>query len=649
MNIKILDSELRKYLKTKATPHALAEKLSLTSMSVERIEKLENDYVYEMEITTNRPDLFSVLGIAREAAAILPHSGIQAEFIPLEIKKIKAPIDVTLITIKNDPKLVNRICAVVMEVKIGDSPKFIKEALTAANIRSLNNIIDITNYVMLTIGHPSHVFDFDRLGTKTLTIREALRGEKITTLDNKEYSLLGGEIVAIDENRRIVDLLGIMGLSNSVVSKATKRILYFLDNNEPSHIRNASMGLGIRTEAANLNEKGIDPELATDALLYGIELFEDLANAKIISGIIDIYPNKPKEKTIQVDLEKINSVMGIKMDVKKAVKSLSDLGFKVTLGATFIKVLVPTFRTGDMETQEDVIEEIARIYGYHNLPSILPQVEIDERESFADEFFWEKRVKEALKYWGFIETYTYSFVPENMFEGPTEDSVFVTNPLNEDFVYMRNTLIPSLLKVVSENKKYEKIKIFEIANIYLRTSDLPSEILTLSGIVKKSNASFYEVKGIIEQLLFNLGIKNAGFKKSKKGGMGASVYIDTDYIGEIEVLDSNLIDFELNFEIISEHASLKKEFKSFAKYPPIVEDLSILAGDTISTEELIEEIKKTDIKIVDATLLDSYNDSRTFHIVYQDIDKNLTNEEVKKIKEKLISNLQNKFSVSFKA
>jgi len=648
MNIRILDSDLRKYLKTKALPKTIAEKLSLSSLSVERIEKFGEDYIYEMEITTNRPDLFSVLGIAREAAAVLPHSGIDAQFIPLKIKKPQSLNKDALIEIKNDPKLVNRICAVVMEVAIGESSKHIKNTLEASNIRSLNNIVDVTNYVMRIVGHPAHVFDFDRLNTKVLLIKEAEKGEKITTLDEKTYTLSGGEIVAIDDKKRIVDLLGIMGLSNSVVNNNTKRILYFLDNNESHHIRNASMNLGIRTEAASLNEKGIDSQLTEDALFYGIELFQELANGKIISAITDIYPNKPKEKIIEVSLEKINKVMGIKVNPESCLKSLSDLGFKTTLNKDSIEVVVPTFRLNDMDIEEDVIEEIARVYGYHNLPSKLPIQESAVGQAYTNEFFWEQRVKEALKYWGFTETYTYSFVPENMFEGPTEEAVFVTNPLNEDFVYMRNTLIPSLLKVVSENKIYEQIKIFEIANIYLKTNNLPDEILTLSGVIRKNNANFYEVKGLLEQLLLSLGIKNASFKKSKKGGMGASVYLENEYIGEIEVLDNNIVDFELNLKIILRYATLNKEFKSFAKYPPIVEDLNVVAEDNIGTQELIENIKAQSSIIIDVSLKDTYNDSRTFHIIYQDFEKNLTKEDVSKIREKITSSLNSSFNAVIK-
>lgn len=649
MTIKILDSLLREYLKTKATPEQIAEILSLTSFAVDRVEKHKNDFVYEIEITTNRPDLFSVLGIAKEASAVLPQFGISAEFIPLKLTdKNKITTKLPLI-IKNDPKLVNRICAVLMEVSVSESSEKIKEHLETSGIRSLNNVIDVTNYVMRVVGHPTHAFDFDKLNTKELLIREGKQGEKITTLDKKDYVLKGGEIVAQNDKGEIVDLLGVMGLENSAVTEKTKRVLYFIDNNEPYHIRNASMSHSIRTEAATLNEKGIDPEAAMDALLYGIKLYEETAKGKQVSEIVDIYPNKVKEKTIDVTFEKINRIIGVEINSKKAVEALEDLGFKVTLNKESIRVSIPSSRANDMDIEEDVIEEIARIYGYHNLPSKLPVTGDNFINSYVNEFFWEKRAKDALKYWGFIETYTYSFVSENMYEGPLEDAIKVSNPLTEDFVYMRNSLIPSLLNVVSDNKKSDSIKIFEMANIYLKKGNsFSKEELMLSGVIKNKTASFYLVKGVIEQLLFDLGIKTLLFKKSQKGGMGSSVFIGKDYLGEIEVLDTDIVDFELSFEVILKHASLKKEYKPFAKYPPIVEDVTIVLEENIETEQIINQIKQQSDKIQDVSLKDTYKNSRTFHIIYQDFEGNLTNEEVFEIKKRIAASLKSFFKAEIK-
>jgi phenylalanyl-tRNA synthetase beta chain len=228
-----------------------------------------------------------------------------------------------------------------------------------------------------------------------------------------------------------------------------------------------------------------------------------------------------------------------------------------------------------------------------------------------------------------------------------EEAVEINNPLNEDFVYMRITLVPSLLQVVSDNKSNETIKIFEIANIYnKRPNDLPEEILTLAGIVKKEKVSFYEVKGIIEQLCFDVGIKKLSFKQSEKAGNGASVYIDKEYLGEIEILDTHVIDFELNFALLLKYASIKKEYKPLSKFPPIVEDVSIVADVEIKTEDLINSIYSQSALIINVSLKDSYKDSRTFHINYQDPGKNLTNEEVSKIRKKITVSLKKTFNAS---
>lgn len=652
MNIQTLDSWLREHLTTKASAKQIAQALSLTSVSVEKLEPFgKGDFVYDIEVTTNRPDLMSVVGLAQEAAAVLPQFGTPATFIPLKTPPPKEKIkDEPKLTIKNDPVLVQRICAVILDVEMKDSPQQIKDRLETAGIRSLNNIVDVTNYVMRETGHPVHVFDYDRLNNHTLIIRAAKKGEKVTTLDKKEHTLSGGDIVADNGEGEIIDLLGVMGTLNSVVTNNTKRIVLFIDNNDPNRIRKTSMGLGIRTEAAVLNEKGIDRELTMQALLRGIELYKELANGKVISNIIDLYEEKEKTKKIIVYKEKINSVVGITIPEKNITDILTNLGFEVVNKKDTFEVTVPTNRNRDMDIQEDVIEEIARVYGYHKLPSVLPPIENVATTHFGnDELYFEKRAKEALKYWGFTETYTYSFVSQDLYEGPLEDAVTLKNPLTTDFVYMRKTLTPSLLQVVRENKNRDTLKIFEIANIYeKRKGDLPNEVLTLAIVIKKENASFYEAKGIIEQLATDLGINTLKFKPTTHSSTGADVYIASTFIGTIELLDNDLITVELNFEKLITHATRSKIFTPLPKYPPVLEDLSLIVDVDVSTGDIIDEIKKQSALVKEVTLLDEYKDTKTFHIVYQDKEKNLTTQEVGEIREKIIEVLKKKFQAEVK-
>lgn len=647
MNIKIVDSWLREFLETKATPSLIGRELSLRSVSVERIEKVGEDSVYDIEVTTNRPDLMSVWGIAKEAVVDLSSEGVQAIFKPLKTPSPKEGEISFPIEIKADPKLVNRIKAVVLEVEIGDSPKEMSKRLELSGIRSLNNLVDVTNYVMRETGQPAHVFDFDLLNTKKMIIRESKAGEEITTLDGKKYRLYGGDIVADDGRGNIIDLLGVMGTANSVVQSETKRILFFLDNINPVNVRKTSMSLGIRTEAAIINEKGVDPEILENAFNRGIELYGKIAHGKVITKIYDYYPNKAAGKTIEVPFKKINKVIGVEIKPQESKKILEGLGFGVSLVSNFLEVKVPSIRP-DVKIDEDIIEEIARIYGYHKLPSVVPTFLTERSVHYYNKFYIEERVKNAFKYWGFTEVYTYSLVSEDLFEGSVENAVKLKNPLTEDMVYLRNTLAPSLIKVVSENKGREEIKIFEIANIYLKKSkDLPSEILTLAGLIKNPRASFLEVKGLIEQLFTDLGIKNYKFRQ-RPAGPGADVFIKDKKIGYIEILNQQIVDFELNFEETRGNADFSKKYKPLIKFPSVTEDVTFVLPEGINTEDIINEISLQSFLITDVSLKDTFENAKTFHIVYQAEDRTLSNKEVSEIREEVIRTVTSKFKAQVK-
>lgn len=652
MNIKVLDSWLREHVKTDATPAKLGELLSLSSVGVERIDKVKNDYVYDIEVTTNRPELMSVIGLAREAATILPLNGIKASFVEpkFDLPKVSIKNSPEMI-IKNDPKLVRRIMAVIIDVTIKDSPQIIKDRLEATGIRSLNNVIDITNYIMREVGHPTHVFDYDRLTEHTLVIRESKKGEKFTTLDDKTYVSTGGDLVADSGKGEIIDLLGVMGTKNSVVTNETKRVLFFIDSVEPTHIRKTSMEYGIRTEAAVLNEKGLNPEHAQDAMAAGIKLFEKLANGKVVSNMIDEYPVKPTESTITVTEEKINTVVGVTIPLKTSVEILTKLGFSVKQKGVELTVTVPAKKSGeDMQIPEDLIEEIARVYGYHNIPGQLPPaIQNDFVHIDKNVFYWEDRIKDMLKYWGFTEVYTYPMVSKELLTGSHEDAVTIHNPLTEDFVHMRKTLIPGMRRVIAENKDHETIKLFEIANVYQKASrELPKQIMRLAGILHKPKADFYEMKGIVEQMLYDVGITDIRFKHLENNRYGAAVFIGKKDAGVIEVLDDKTVDFELDVDTIMHFVKQKRVYKPASKYPPIVEDLAINAPVHVLTGELMETIAKQSTLIEDVSLLDKYKDTRTFHVVYQSYEKNLTDKEVGEIREKILKALKDKYDARLK-
>ncbi len=643
MNILIPNNWLKDYLETDATPQEFARAMSLASVSIERVEKIDDDYIYDIEVTTNRPDLMSVIGIAREASAVLPQHGYKARFKP---GKIDYSYDIVpksdLLKIQNDSRLVNRIMAVILEVDLGPSPKTVSDRLNKTGIRSINNVVDVTNYIMREIGHPSHVFDYDRLLNHTLIIRPSRPGEKIITLDEKEYSLPGGDIVADNGEGEIVDLLGIMGTANSVVTDKTKKVVLFLDNNIAHILRKTSMNLGIRTEAAVLNEKGVNPEIMLPTLLNGIELLIKNAKAKVISPIIDIYPNKVFPKTVTVSKKKIDNVIGVDIPEKTIETILRDLGFGVTVKNSEFMVEVFTSRINDIQIPEDVIEEVARIYGYHKLPNVLPifptQTYYHQSE---DEFFWIQQLKNAFKFWGFNEVYTYSMVSEELFEGPIEEAIKLKNPLDEDHAFMRRSLTPSVIQAALLNKNYDSLVLFEIANVYIKKKGLPDERLHLSAVMKSAYADFSLGKGVVERVFEILGITNFSFEKREDVVLGANVLFDKKVVGSIEVLDE--VTFELDLSSLLPHATQKKNYVPPAKFPPVIEDIRVEMPSHYSFQKVSKAIKQVSDLVYEVSLLDVYKDKKTFRITYIDRTKNLTNEDIVPIREKIYGELSSHF------
>jgi len=648
MDVKILHNWLKERLDTNAGPFDIARALSLTSASIEKIDKFKGDDLYTIEVTTNRPDMASIIGFAREAAVSLPQFGFKSTLTPLRSKKPTIHGNEVLEIISNDA-LVKRICAVVMEVNIKESPYELKDRLESAGIRSLNNAIDITNYVMLETGHPCHVFDYDRLSPKKLVFRESKKGEEITTLDGKIYSLPGGDIVIENGEGKILDLPGIMGLENSVVTNETKRIIFFINNDDQHKIRKTSMKLGIRTEAAALNEKGIDPELAEVAFYRGIELYEELADGKVISQIIDIYPHPYQAKTITLSHDQIEKIIGIRLPIEKAIETLEILGFGVSRNNTFLTVTIPSWRAQDIEIAQDIIEEVARIYGYHNLPSMLPPMTEVVPFKVANYFYWDKQIKEALKFWGLTETYTYSMISEELLDGPTIEAITLKNPLDEKHTYMRTTLTSSLDEVAKENSEREDVEIFEIATVYhKKASDLPDEKRHLAILLKGKRGTFFHAKGLIEKLAQELNVEDVIFTDVQKAEIGASIQVAGKTIGEIIVMDDMLVTLELDIDNLIHLANRKKIYKLLTKYPPLVEDLSLIAPLEIKTGEIVNTIANFNTLISQVTLLDQYKNSRTFHIVYQSPDRNLTSDEITSIRENLIRTLHETHGITLK-
>ncbi len=628
----------------------------------------DGEIIYSIEVTTNRVDEYCVRGIAREAAAILPRFGFHAKFINPDRRDVACNVSTQknklTIDIQDPEQNCQRILGVILDnVHLASSPKKISDRLETAGIRSLNNAVDITNYVMTEIGHPAHVFDYDRLTTKKLLIRKSKKGEKIISLEDKEYILPGGDIVIDDGTGKIIDLPGIIGTANSIVVSNTKRVLFFIETNDPGIIRNTSMSLGIRTVAATLNEKGVDPETAKNALLRGIELFKELCDAEVASEIYDIYPNPIKPKTVSCPMQKLYDFADEKISEREILSILNSLEIKSEIKNGNIISRVPSFRNHDINILEDIIEEVVRIYGYHNLKGKLPEGELPENvisASSADTLRVEQRIKELLKETNFTEVYTLSMLSSNDLENinyPCGNAVKINNPLLKEEEYMRPSLLPSLLKIVSENLSHEKeMAIFEMSNVYnyeLRITNyelknknkfdqfLPSEKMML-GIVCVSH-DFFEIKGKLEYIFKELGIISL-----RINNYGKIEYVENNLLQKYKISEPVLY-IELDNEKICADYSNKKTFIPIPKFPEAYEDLSLIIPEGIYYTDIEKMIKQQSDLIKKVNLLDEYKDSLTLRVIYQSEERNIVDRDIKEGREKILKALNQGFKIFLKS
>lgn len=673
MNILIPDSWLREYLKTPATPRQIKEYVSLCGPSVGRMHTAGKEIIYNIEVTSNRPDSMSVVGIAREAAAILPRFGISAKLVndpyAEKVKPFQAKNTKKALRIKTDPELNPRWTSIVFEnVTVKPSPDWLKKKLESTGIRSINNVIDITNYLMRTYGQPAHAFDFDAISsgdaTATMTLRASKKGEKLTTLDGKTHTLPGGDIVIADGHGRLVDLCGIMGAENSSIRDTTKTIVLFLQTYNPTRIRITSMSLGHRTEAAALFEKGTDSNLVLPAFWEGVRLVKELAGGKPASKIYDIYPNPYKAQTVTVERAKVDAYLGIHLPHKDIGSILGSLGFRTQVSAKEIRVSVPSFRR-DIAIDVDIIEELARIYGYHNIQTRLPDTEppVVQQDPIL---IWEEEVKTRLRDWGYTELYTYSMISEefmDMFGLDKHMAYKIANPLSSEWVYMRPTLWPSLFMAIKQNLHLRKpLQLFELGMIYeYRRNELPSEIPVL--MVAWTGHNFFEAKGLAQAIfsLFGLQLPEQTLHSEQPklhnwddklrlllGDYAAVSEVNTELLSKLGINQPVTI-FWVHFDKLVKNAKQVRSYRPVAKYPPSFEDMALVLPEKTPIGTVMEAVKAVDPLVADVTLLDSHGDTQTLHVTYLSPMKNLTSDDIRPIREKIIRIAQSRFGALLKS
>lgn len=712
MNILISVNWLRDYLKTDVAAKTIATELSLCGPSVERIDKKGEDYIFDIEVTTNRPDAFSVFGIAREAYAILKNNKLSATLTQPKGLNLNLDPDVTnklnLDVVVTEPNLCPRFTALVLDnIKIKDSPAQIKNRLNAVGIRPINNVVDITNYVMLELGQPMHAFDFDKIKGAKMLLRKSKRGEKITTLDGAHRKLPEGSIV-IEDKERLIDLCGIMGGQNSQITTRTKRVVFFVQAYDPITIRKTTQALAFRTDAAARFEKGVDLETIPQVLSRAVYLAKKNAGAKIASELVDIYPKKQASKKITVTYSKINDYLGIEIEPQKAKQILDSLGFETKISESNLTATPPTWRAQDVTDDVDLIEEIARIYGYHNLPSEIPTGPIpNSTESILKDAI---ELKKFLRDIGLTEVITYSIISKKLLDSTgikPEAAVELANPLTEEWQFMRPTLLPSHLEVISKNQVMDPdITIFEIARTYLsfsssqpsqssshpnlssshsslsssrkRGSDslfqgndkgLPTQDLVLT--ITQLNSDFYRIKGIVESVLNYLKrevvweipkTQNAFFDKNQSAILkieGKEVGIAgliSQSVSNTFGIESGVAAAEINLTAIMASEAQLAAYKPIPKYPPVIEDISALFDIQTPSAKIISTVKGSSTLVKQIEIIDVFESEKlgkdkksvTLRLTYQKSTGTPTQDEVTEAKNAIIKELEKSFQAQIR-
>ena len=634
-----------------------------------------NDALIEFEITSNRPDCRSIIGIAREAAVTL---GKELKYPEIKVQACDEEMSFE-IDIQTD--LCKRYCGrVVKDVKVGPSPYWMQRKLIEAGMRPISNIVDITNYVMLELGQPLHAFDLDDIKYNKMTVKMAEEGEKFTTLDGVERTLTS-DMLVIGNQDKTLDLAGIMGGENSEIKDTTTSIFIEGASFAKENIRATSKKLGLRTEASSRFEKGIDINLAEEAVNRACQLIEELGCGTVLNGMLDYYPQKEEIQKVTVNPVRINKLLGVNVPMDQFINILESLEFKCNLVSSEVLALeVPTFRL-DITEDADILEEIARIYGYNNIPSASLEgnatagVKTD-KQKFID------NVKSNSIACGLNEILTYSFVSPRGVDKinlPANDEkrnfVKIMNPLGEETSVMRTTLIPNMLDVISTNisHKVEEVSAFECGNTFIPQEGLPIETKKYCVGMYGKEVDFFVLKGVIESVLNNVGLKGYEIEPETTNltfhpGRCAKIVYNNIYIGTFGELHPDVIEnynlgqrvyvAEINIDTVFENLNLTKSYNPLPKYPSTSRDIALIVKDEVFVKQIEDIIKANGEDLVESyKLFDVYKGAQieeghksiAYSITYRSKDKTLTDEDVAKVHEKILSELSEKLNANLRS
>ena len=628
------------------------------------------DVNFEYEVTSNRVDCFSVTGIAREAAATFrkPFCPPQVEIVGND-EKAEDYVSVEVV----DTDLCQRYVArVVKNIRLAPSPEWMQRRLAACGIRPINNIVDITNYVMEEFGQPMHAFDLDTIAGNKIVVRRAEKGELFTTLDGQER-VMDENILMICDAEKPVGIAGIMGGENSKITDDVKTMLFEAACFDGTNIRLSGKRLGMRTDAQAKFEKGLDPENAMDAINRACQLIEELDAGDVVGGCVDVYSTKPEPKVVPYDVDRINRLLGTDICEDEMVSYFEMVDLVVDREKKV--VIVPTWRQ-DVLLMADLAEEVARFYGYDKIPTTLPTGEATTG-GLSFKLTIEGNVRNTAEYLGFSEASTYSFESPKVFDklliaedDSVRNAITIANPLGEDYSIMRTLPINGLLTSLATNynRRNKEVRLYEMANIYipkeLPLTELPDERMQIAlGMYGKCD--FYDMKGIVEMILHKSRLMNKivyGIQNKKSflhPGRQAELIYDGEvigYIGEVhpEVLDNYGIKEKtyiavLDIKSIMEYAFFGFKYKGIPKYPAVTRDISLVMDKEVPAGHIEDIIEKKGGKLLEKyELFDVYEGDRleagkkslAYSIRFRDAEKTLEDGEVNLVMEKILAGLK---------
>lgn len=673
--MKISYNWLKNYCKHSLSVEELAESLTNAGLVVDAVEPVYDDYCMEVEVTSNRPDCLGFIGVAREVAAIV-RGELDIPDVDYDTTSENVS-DITSVTLE-DKELCQRYTArIIKNVSVGPSPEWLQKKITSIGLRPVNNIVDITNFVLMESGQPLHAFDFDKLNGSGIIVRKAIRGESMVTIDGSTC-LLTEDMLVIADSQRPVAIAGIMGGRDTEVSDTSKNILLESAFFNPGNIRRTSRKLGLLSDSSYRFERRVDPECVDWASRRAASMILDIAGGKAAEGVIDQNCLEEKKTTVSLRMSRLNSLLGINVEEGMAKDILQRLQFKinpVTDKGFDFDVDVPSFR-GDVYREVDLIEEVARIHGYDNIPvKSNMRVKLTQDNSF--DIITEK-VKNIMSGLGFDEVITDSIVCEshdrhgNLWS--VNSSLKIMNPIRKDEDLLRKALVNNLLKVKKHNQNYgvERTNIYELSRIYLPQGEdqLPEEkeILCILG-----EEGFPDLKGVIESVLSKLNITQRLKCKHFKfdlfnSRISAELKLEDSVLGFIGELSREVIndyDFkskpcvaELDFSILTDKTNLDCSYHKIPSFPTVMRDLAVVTDEKVTWEDIIECIESLKVDYLDGIkFFDVYRGKQVekgkksiaFKLIFRAEDKTLKSEEVDALQEKILAKLDDILGVKLRS